>query len=112
MPLSQGWGKSLSVAVLALVAVMVTYIPPMVRAARGKGCVVVREERTGHFMISTHRDFPTLSYLCAPITPPHTCKALCIRVGVVDALDHSIHKAFPRRSAKSVSHHFTPPPRS
>jgi hypothetical protein len=31
---------------------------------------VVREERTGHFMISTHRDFPTLSYLCAPIIPP------------------------------------------
>jgi hypothetical protein len=36
MPLSQGWGKSLSVAVLALVAVMVTYIPPMVRAARAR----------------------------------------------------------------------------
>jgi hypothetical protein len=76
---------------------------------------VVREERTGHFMISTHRDFPTLSYLCAPIIPPtpvYTRKALCIRVAVVDALDHSILiytrpclDGVPRACLTTLPHH-------
>lgn len=73
---------------------------------------MVREERTGHFMISTHRDFPTLSYLCAPIIPPtpvYTRKALCIRVAVVDALDHSILKYTQGLASTECQERVSPP---